>query len=677
MKSRLPSGSLPARHTRTGPRGTANVAALLGFLALPAGAQQTNVVEVTASPIIEANRLDAFSAATTRVTETQVRELGALDLPAALRMTPGVQISLYNTLGNYSGNEGGSVYVRGMGTSRPGSEIKTYVDGLPVYMGLWNHPLMDLLPLNGMQSIDIAKGPQPQTSGNNFSAVNLTTRRPGAEGLSGDANASIGSYGSRVAQATLLGRHDTTDAMLAAGTAQSDGYRPNGDAVLYNLLGKLDYRINDTWSIGASWLYVDNHVGDPGDIRFPVSANAVGPYQSNGVARNNSETGMLALRLAHRQADWSGEVQVYENQGRNDLDHDPVWGSFDSSSTLSGLRWREQYTPWRGGELVGGLDVDRMSGSMTGPNVGASVGTPFAFGIAGSAEVPTFKLTSPYLGMSQRVEVGGGWTLQPAAGLRHYTSNIYPSRTAPNAGLSLIHDSITVYANHAVGVLYPGAETYALTRALPMAFAVNNGWNTLVPEKDRHNEVGLRWDIARGTHLDASLFRDDVSDRYVWSGGAAGIFGPPPASGTWSNAFPSYRLSGSEISLRQELGSHWTLFGGITGLSASLPNVPFAPATALSAGLTGHVQAFTITVDAQHQSGMYSQTWDRGLSNFTPTAVDGFTVANVRLAWHLDALGRNGEVYANLNNLFKTAYQYNAGYPMAGRNLRLGVAASF
>ncbi|MDO9102768.1 MAG: hypothetical protein Q7J20_10995 [Candidatus Nitrotoga sp.] len=42
-----------------------------------------------------------------------------------------------NPVGSFSGNEGGGVYIRGMGASRPGSEIKTYIDGMPFYMGVY------------------------------------------------------------------------------------------------------------------------------------------------------------------------------------------------------------------------------------------------------------------------------------------------------------------------------------------------------------------------------------------------------------------------------------------------------------------------------------------------------------------------------------------------------------
>ena len=72
-----------------------------------------------------------------------------------------------------------------MGVSRPGSEIKTYIDGVPVYMGVWNHPLLDLLPVNGMQSVTINKSPQPQINGNNFASINLETKHATEDGVHG------------------------------------------------------------------------------------------------------------------------------------------------------------------------------------------------------------------------------------------------------------------------------------------------------------------------------------------------------------------------------------------------------------------------------------------------------------------------------------------------------------
>ena len=631
---------------------------------------QTDAVVVTGSPIIEANKVDNFSMLSTTVTDSQIKDLGALDLAAALRMTPGVQISRYNEVGSYDGNQGGSVYIRGLGVSRPGSEIKTYVDGLPVYMGLWNHPLIDLLPLNGVKTITIQKGPDIQSSGNNFAAVNLESRRATKEGVTGEASASIGSYATKTLHGSLVGKKDAIDFMLAAGHADSNGARPNSDGNLDNAMGRIGLKINEQWSLGASFLSVRNKVGDPGDNRYATSTAGIGPYTfSNGVARNKSSTNLFSVSAKHQHGTWNGELKLYENRGENDLTNDAAWGTFKSKFVMSGFVWKETFAPWEGGQIVAGVDSETVRGDVSGPHVGSVVGTPFAFNTAGTASIPEFRLQSTHLGLSQRFKLNDQWVIQPSAGIRYYNSNRYASKTATQAGLSLISDQVTVYANTVKGILYPGAETNAITRALPMAFTANNGWDRLEPTENKHSEIGVKWDASASTHVDVSLFRDAISKRYIWSGFNA------TATGVWSNAFPDYSTRGAEISVQHQISQDWRVFGGVTQLDSSLVNLPYAPHSAISFGMNGNLYGYKLAVDAQHQSAMYSLTQDRGA--FSPNQVSSFTVANARVAYPMAALGKGGEVYVMVNNLLNTSYQYNAGYPMPERNIRVGLTAGF
>ena len=643
------------------------VAIAISFMSSGVLAQQIEMppVVVTASPIIDSNSVDPFSGFSTRVTDSQIKDLGALDLAAALRMTPGVQISRYNEVGSYSGDRGGNVFIRGLGASRPGSEIKTYLDDLPVYMGIWNHPLMDLLPLNGMKSIDIYKGPQNQISGNNFSSINLLSKRAVRDGVETEVNASVGSFATRVLQANLVGRQGELDYSLAGGQMESNGARTNADARLSNAMGRIAKKIDSAWTIGAQFLAVNNQVGDPGDNRWATSSSAIGPYSfSNGVARNDSETNLLAAFLAHQHGDWKGEFKIYENKGHNNLSNDPDWGTFVSNFKMTGLRWREEFSPWKNGKFIGGIDHESVSGSITGTHVGPAAGT-ITFGTGGSADIPAFRVTSAFAGLSHHIQLSNTWGIQPSIGVRAYSSNHYESKTAPNAGVSFISETTTVYANYAKGLLYPGAETYTLTRALPFAFSASNGWGTLSPSQVRHTEMGLKWNISSQTNMDLSVFQDVISDRYIWSGFNTN------ATGVWSNSFPTYRLRGAEASVKHEINKHWTAFIGATLLDSSLSNLPYAPKTAVSVGVNGKIAGYRFAFDAQHQSGMYSLTQDRG--SFSPNAVSSMTVANAKISLPVKALGNKGEVYAAVNNIFNSSYQYNAGYPMPGRNLRVGL----
>jgi outer membrane receptor protein involved in Fe transport len=110
-------------------------------------------VEVVSSPLANVSEVDRFAATETTVSAQQLQETEALDFASALRRTPGVTITRFNQVGAYGGGEGGAVFIRGLGVSRPGSEIKTFVDGVPKLNGVFNHPLLDLVSLDSADQI--------------------------------------------------------------------------------------------------------------------------------------------------------------------------------------------------------------------------------------------------------------------------------------------------------------------------------------------------------------------------------------------------------------------------------------------------------------------------------------------------------------------------------------------
>lgn len=621
--------------------------------ASPAAGSGLSVV-VTGRPIVEANQVDAYGSYSTRLVESQVQALSALDLTAALRMTPGVQISRYDEVGSYNGNQGGAVYIRGLGASRPGSEIKTYVDGVPVYMGVWNHPLLDLLPVHAMQSITVMKGPQPQWSGNNFASIELETQRARDAGLHGEGQVAAGSFGNRVLQGQLLGRQDNASFTLAVGDVRSDGHVANADAHLRNALGRIEVNLDAQWSLGAGFLAVDNQAGDP---KFASPA-----------ARNTSDAQMVNAWLGHRHDGLSGQIKVYTQRGHNDLANDAVWGNFDSSFQHSGLRWREELQLGSAGRLAGGVDIERVGGEIQGPWVGG--GAPWTGATNGTAKLDALTSTSPYIAYDTRIALADGWSLQPSAGLRHHRVGDLASKTAPHAGVALSAGPVKVWANYAEGVLYPGLETRALPLAIAFMFAADTAADRLAPSTNRHKEVGASWSAPTGTRLDVTLFRDDIANRYVWTAPTG------PYSGSFSNSYSDYHLQGSEIALQQSLPAGFQAFAGLTLLKSSIETQPYVPRTAWTLGVNGMVGPVKLVLDAQRQSGMYATSLDRDASA-TTQKVDGFTVANARLSYPLPALGRKGEVYLAANNLFDTEYEYNPGYTMPGRNWRLGLMASF
>jgi iron complex outermembrane receptor protein len=626
--------------------------AILTALSCNAYALDLPKINVIANPLIESTYLDAYSSTSSIVSQDQIRDRNAVDIASALRTTPGVQISRYNPVGGYGGDQGGGVYIRGLGTARPGSEIKTYIDGVPFYSGVWGHSLLDILPVNGMSSITVYKSPQPQINGNNFASINLTTKSATENGTHGDGRLSAGSFGTIIEQASVSSKQDNINFVLSQGFMKSNGHRANADGELKNIMGRLGVDINDHWKADATFLYTDNYANDPnlvrvGDGTYNGSANAVPKYETNA--------GMLTAAISHKYDSFNGELRAYATSGK------AKWSNYynylyKQEFDMNGFKFKENFIPWTGGLISGGVDFDNIYGKSSSSATVIN-------------DMPDMRITSPYIAVNQTIAVNNEWCLIPSAGIRFYEHNIYSSKTAPHAGLSLVSEKATFFANASRGVNYPGQETVAVLGA-------SSNWRTLSANDMNHYEIGMKLNPIKGTQFDMSIFHDQINSRFAYS-----YFDP---SVMRANAYKTDgdHTNGAELSLKQNLGDNWLGFVSFTYLDPqSSINLPYMPRSAFVLGLNGNVGLFKVAFDAQHQTKMWANTnnrvvqWGTGIG--TTKEVDAFTVANVRVSYPIPQMGKKGEVFVAAENLFDEKYEYAPGYRMPGISGHLGVIASF
>ncbi|HTV01748.1 MAG TPA: TonB-dependent receptor [Luteitalea sp.] len=605
----------------------------------------TEAVRVT-SPVLDATTHDAFAATTTIVSATQIEQLNALDLASALRRTPGVTISRFNPVGAFGGEAGGAVFIRGLGASRPGSEIKAYVDGLPVYMGIWGHPLLDLLPLSAVDRIEVRKGPQPQSFGNAFSAIDLATIRPSSEDVAGSVRVSAGAFATFAEQADARGRLGRWDFAVAQGFARSDGHREAADGRIANAFGRVGYQWSPRWSMVGTILVADNDASDPGVAGDP--GTRTGRFGTSGT--------LVGLTVSHEHGRARGSLQAYVNRGEGDWRGQPAPdGDTRTRFALSGVRWREQAS-WLGASLSGGVDVDRIDGSVQFDRVAPSPRTRF--------EADALTLAAPHLAVDRIFDVGHGWTLQPSVGVRGYAHNVFESTLAPHAGLvARAAAGLSLRARYARGISYPGQEVVALSGLIP---PLRDTWRSLDPERVDHVEAGASYAPSAGTSVDVAWFRDEVSNRYVFA------FPPVVSAPTFTN-LGRYDVDGLEASVRQRVAAGWQAFVGLTVLRASERGLPYVPERSVSAGVTGGIGAVRVAADVQHQSSMTVLARSRTAGAPNTSRVDGFTVVNVRPSWVVPAWQQRAEVFVAVENLFDESYAYRPGYPMPGASAQVGV----
>ena len=317
-------------------------------------------VVVTASPIIEGNRVNNFGSSSTVVTEQQIADLNAQDLPSALRLVPGVVISRHNPIGSFGGAEGGSITIRGMGSSRPGAEIQTLVDGIPKFVSVWSHPLMDTMSIDPVERIDVYKGAQPLLFGNSaFGAVNMITKRQREEGFTTRLQGGYGSYNTVVEVLEHGGKIQNTDYYLLQSFRSSSGHRDNAGGQLQEYFGRVGHQLSGNWYVSLTANGTNNYANDPGPEGRPLEAQ--GTYKV--------EDGMTVATLAHDFIGAKGDIKAYWNGG------EASWvRQFDLTNLFYydtvthydnyGVRARESLTPWRGGTLMAGLDLDFLGGKV-------------------------------------------------------------------------------------------------------------------------------------------------------------------------------------------------------------------------------------------------------------------------------------------------------------------------
>lgn len=598
---------------------------------------------VTPPVIIESNRVDPFASLTTEVTSRQVDDLNAIDLSSALRRTPGVKVSRFNPVGAFGGAEGGAVFIRGTGASRPGSEIKTYVDGVPFYMGVWNHSLLDLIPIHAMDRLIVHKGPHPHSFGNNFSAINLVPLRRAYDGREVEFQLSGGSFATVVEHATVQGKSGRLDYLLSQGFARSDGHRDNADGRLLNGMARIGYRMAPGWSTDLLLLHADNSVSDPG--RIDLIDSSTGTFETRGT--------MATLSVRHRTDRANGRLQLYVNGGVGNWTDHPVDPNTRSEFLLSGVRLREALTLFAQSTLIAGVDLDRIDGKVM-------------FDGSTGFEGDALTLVSPYVSLSSALDVTPNLKVTPSAGVRLHAHNVLSTRAAAQAGLLLdfgtrfqLRGAITQ------GYNYPGLDVAILNTIVP-PLAMNNpaSWENLNPERVDHFEVGLAYTFLERVQLDLALFADRYKDRYIFA------FPPVVSSPSFTN-LGDYDVRGAEASLQYQQ-SVWGLFTGITLFEPSRSNHPYVPDASIVLGGSVQAGSWRFSADAQIQSDMHVLNTARTFGELQTSKVDEFALFNLRVSRSAPWIGSGSEVFIAVENVLDATYAYRTDYPMPGRWAQLG-----
>jgi iron complex outermembrane receptor protein len=601
-------------------------------------------VTVRAKPIEEKLIQTPQGTLVAEVSDRQLEDLNAQDLASALRRIPGVTISRYNPVGSYGGADGGAVYIRGQGAGRPGGEVATLVDGVPVMVSVWTHPILDLLNTDAAQTIQVYKSPEPVLFGNMaFGAVNLVPKRAGKV-PEGRATLFAGSYslsGVKAEEGIPLGEGDL---YLQGSLIRSDGHREDSAGRVARAYGRAAADLGDNWSVSIQVHHTDSWAEDPGR-----EDQARPPMTPRYPIRNTLLLGTIENRFS-----WGdGFIKVYDNGGT------ARWLQWDGSARHSfvtltdyggyGVRIRQDVVPWKGGRITLGYDDDTFGGHYQ----------EFRPYPTRPSSRKHFRNRAPYLLVSQTF--GESVQVTPSFGIRANDARTFEDQTGRQVGLAASWRGFVLHGGHSRSFNYPGV--YAAVMFGP-AYP-DRKWTGLKAETLTHTEVGTSYDAGGTASADITLFTDEVEN--------ALRFAPPPPFPPGFANIGTYTVKGAMGEIRMAPSPRVALFLGVCTTSTGRADVPEAPKWTISGGFSAvAASGIRITGDAQYVgarnvlNARFARSQER---------IGAYFLVNARIAktvWESDS-GASGEVYAAGENLLDRSYFFRPGYPMAVINGSLGM----
>ncbi len=602
-------------------------------------------VVITAAPLVESTQISPWGDSVVRVGDEQIDLQNAQDLATALSRVPGLTMTRQNLIGAFGGGEGGAIYIRGHGSGRPGAEIMIYVDGVPKVSGIFAHPLLDMIPIDAAETIEVYKSPQPVLLGaSGFGAVNLVPKRRAQPGVEARALYALGSYDTQVARFEVGARSSPLDGFFVASHRDSDGHREDAGGVVDCAYGRVGFAFADGWEAQAQLMYSTSSVDDP----LPLGSDHL-PFTPRFITDDR----LGIFTLSHTADFLKSTLKIYCDDGLQDWEQwDPATSQvFNSITTYTnyGARLREIATPWSGGEIVAGADIDFYGGEFVEERFTGDV----------NQVDKTFRDLGPYVMVRQTF--GGDWKLTPSAGVRYNFSKNFDDKPGFQAGLVFTLDPVTLHVQYARTNNYPGVYTLVLFGG--------TGWKDLDPERVDHVEVGAEVRVVDFAKVNVVAYYDDVDD-------GIRVVPPPPPPAHYEN-IGDYKARGGEISFEFRPMEGLDLYLGAAYTNNDPDDVPYSPVWTAAAGACWRfLERFRLSANMNFYDDQY-----RGniRSPAARTGLDDYLILNARLGYFLpvpdDAV--KAEAFLAADNLTDAEPELRAGYPIPGMTFMGGLDVRF
>ena len=246
----------------------------------------------------------------TQVTASEIEKSGESSLlPVLVSRVPGLFVSERGFAGyGVSGGSAGSVNIRGVGQ---GNKVLFMIDGQPQWAGVFGHSLADTYVANGVEKVEVVKGPSSLLYGSNAmgGSINLVTHTQKKDGLTGRARAQFGSYSTQKFALSTGYKKGRLSATVSGQLDRSNGNRAGSAFWLANEFAQVKYAASSHWSLSGMLDMTQTHANYPGTDQKPLENMWTTVFRG---------TGGMYVKNTYRKSE--GGIQAYINWGKNDVD---------------------------------------------------------------------------------------------------------------------------------------------------------------------------------------------------------------------------------------------------------------------------------------------------------------------------------------------------------------------
>ena len=319
----------------------------------------TNLKEIVVTAPLKTNP-DLIPLNVTQITSSEIEQSGESSLmPVLVAKVPGLFVTERGFAGyGVSGGSAGTVNIRGVGQ---GNKVLFMIDGQPQWAGVFGHSLADTYVANGVEKVEVVKGPSSLLYGSNAmgGSVNIVTHTQKEDGLTGRARALFGSYYTQKFALSSGYKRGRFSATLSGQLDRSNGNRAGSEFWLANEFLQLKYAASNHWSLAGMLDMTQTKANNPGTIQAPLE------NMWTDVIRG---TGGIYVKNQYQKAD--GGIQGYINWGRNIVDDGNTPGQtprdylFHSTDYNMGFTAYESLYLWEDNTISAGIDFQHWGGHI-------------------------------------------------------------------------------------------------------------------------------------------------------------------------------------------------------------------------------------------------------------------------------------------------------------------------